>query len=166
MNLKRIALFLLTITLSLTAYAQKDDGKHNEAYIKQRITAIYQQVGKGTDLDKRYSSKHYKDLDHQCAQLSRKRGEIYRDFDHWIVGQDVDDQWSYRIDRVQDITGKNASVYLTIHNFSDQKVMLNLCFERGDWFIDDFITYINDGDDGVEISELKNMNEFLRNSQD
>ena len=120
---------------------QKRKEKDNDCYIlpkeyiAQRIDTIYKYKD-----DMRFCSAKYLSLDAHASKLSHEMGYVYRDYDHWVVGQDIDQKWSYKIKDIKDIKEAEATVELTIHNFKNQHVILNLVYERGDWYVDNFHT--------------------------
>ena len=143
-------------------------GKHSEAYIRQRIDTIYKTVGKTTfdsegneiyylhnlfNRDSAYCSQRYYDLMREASQLCDEMGDILYDWDYWVCGQDFSDDWSYRVDRVYEVTDSSALVDLNIHNFSDSETTIALRFERDDWYIDDFSPSKDGNDDKKYLRE-------------
>ena len=126
--------------------------KHSEAYIRQRIDTIYKFVGKITydadgnrnynympfDLDSAYCSQRYYALMQQALELCDETGDILYDYDYWVCGQDISDDWGYKVTKVHQVTDSTALVDMIIHNFSDTEKSIALRFERDDWYIDDF----------------------------
>ena len=135
---------------------QADDGKHNEAYIRKRLQTIYELQD-----DKTCCSEAYLQLDAEARKISQRTGTIYIDGDHWVAGQDIDEEWSYRIDEISDITDHTAKAKLTVHNFSDQDVVLYLCFERDDWYVNDFHFFYENDEGRHELSELEEMKRYI-----
>lgn len=120
-----------------------DDERHTEAYIRQRIESIYSHFGysassrgpegegmPAVNYDSLYCSTRYLELLEEAKAISRREGTICIDADHWIVGQDVDKEWRYELKEVRHITDSTAEVELMVHNFSDNKVVLDLFFEH------------------------------------
>ncbi|MCR4583782.1 MAG: DUF3828 domain-containing protein [Prevotella sp.] len=126
--------------------------KHSEAYIRQRIDTIYQFVGKTSvdaegnlvsyyatpEHEKASCSARFLALMQEAEELCEETGDILYDYDYWVCGQDISDDWSYRVAKVYNVTDSTALVDLIIHNFSDIEKTIALRFERDDWFIDDF----------------------------
>ncbi len=127
--------------------------KHAEAWIRQRIDTIYKTVGKKVNdskgnltdyiqnpfnLDSAYCSQRYYQLMTEASNWCEATGEILYDYDYWVKGQDVSDDWSYKVAKVYEMTDSTALADLIIHNFSDQETTIALRFERDDWYIDDF----------------------------
>ena len=126
--------------------------KHSEAYIRQRIDTIYKFVGKITtdadgnrnynyspfNLDSAYCSERYYALMQQALEICEETGDILYDYDYWVRGQDIADDWSYKVTKVYHVTDSTALVDMNIHNFSDLETTIALRFERDDWYIDDF----------------------------
>lgn len=131
-----------------------DSTKHTVEYIKQRIDTIYKYKD-----DKRFCSSRYLEIDAKAAKLSKELDCIYIDSDHWICGQDIDPKWNYRIKEVKNITDSTAVVELVVHNFNDERVILDLWYERNDWFVDDFHVFFSD--DG-HVEELIETDEIIR----
>ena len=150
-----------TDSLSTDFVADAGIDKHSEAYIRQRIDTIYKTVGKsvydnqGNEIsyfknpfnrDSAYCSERYYALMKEAPQLCNETGDILYDYDYWVCGQDYSDDWSCKVAKVYEITDSTALVDLVIHNFSDTETTIALCFERNDWYIDDF-SPSKDGDD-------------------
>ena len=172
--------------------AVADDERHTEAYIKQRIESIYSHFGysetsrgpegegmPAVNYDSLYCSTRYLKLLEEAKAISRREGTICIDADHWIVGQDVDKEWRYELKEVRNITASTAQVELMVHNFSDNKVVLDLFFEHGEWYVDNFRQYYDESSlDGEEeevlpssevlkeISEVDELCEYVRISKE
>lgn len=165
-----------------------NDGKHTEAYIRERIAFIYshfkyipyieeeepynpydeeQKKEEDTpglfDYDSMFCSTRYYELQKECLKFCNETGNIFIDADHWIMGQDMSEDWSYKVDKVEDITKTTATVKMIIHNFSDHNGILSLRFERGDWYVDDFIGFFTNDEGKTErYSELEEMEQFVK----
>ena len=124
-----------TDTTNTVADAQQDSIRHTKEYIAQRIDTIYKYKD-----DSRFCSEKYLSLDAQASKLSHEMGYVYRDYEHWVMGQDIDPKWSYKIKEIRDIKEAEATVEMIIHNFKNQRVILNLVYECGDWYVDNFRT--------------------------
>ena len=162
-----------------------DDGKHNEAYIRERIDSMYSHIKyipynpeEDTeayrmehedddnpnlfDYDSMFCSTQYVELQKQCNQMSAETGFIFIDADHWIMGQDISEDWSYKVVKVSDITETTATVDMEIQNFGKQTGQLELVFERGDWYVNDFKAFFPDDDGKLKkYSELEEMRTFM-----
>lgn len=128
--------------------------KHSEAYIRQRLDAIYSDIrqrvvgetddnhpymGPGFNPDSAYCSSSYYGLLKEAIEIADKTGDIVLDYDHWVCGQDFSRDWNYQIQKVYDITDSTASADIIVINFGNKNnVTLSLCFERGDWYVDEF----------------------------
>lgn len=136
--------------------------KHSESYIRQRIDTIYSHVDlRLGNLDSAFCTQRYCALQEKAMQLSEETGFIFLDYDHWIMGQDVSPEWTYDTEKIDNITDSTAVVEMDIRNFSKHNyVLLELKFERGDWYVDDFVSYDDDGQ--KQYSELKVMEDFIR----
>ena len=125
--------------------------KHSEAYIRQRIDTIYKGVGISTDnpfnRDSVFCSQRYYALMQEALIFSNEMGDILYDYDYWVCGQDISDDWNYKVANVYEITDSTALVDLLIHNFNDTKTTIALRFERNDWYIDDFSPSKDGNDD-------------------
>ena len=152
--------------------------KHSEAYIRQRIDAMYETVGRPTydsdgnrveyienpfNRDSAYCSQRYYTLMQQALQVCEEAGDILYDYDHWVCGQDFSDDWSCEVKSVYEVTDSTALVDLLIHNFGDHETTIALRFERNDWYIDDFSPSKDGNDDQqylrdiIRTSERSNM---------
>ncbi len=141
---------------------QTDDGKHNKEYIIQRLTKIYEMQD-----DSRCCSERYQNLFNEAQDLSEKGGMVFVDGDHWVQGNDIDKDWQYRILDVTDITTTTATATVLVNNFNEHEVMLKLVFERGDWYVDNFLTESEGGWGGPDaepqiFDEAKDIQEFIR----
>ncbi|MBO7580238.1 MAG: hypothetical protein J6T38_01775 [Bacteroidaceae bacterium] len=140
---------------------QTDDGKHNKEYIIQRLTKIYEMQD-----DSRCCSERYQNLFNEAQDLSEKGGMVFVDGDHWVQGNDIDKDWQYRILDVTDITTTTANATVLVNNFNEHEVMLKLVFERGDWYVDNFLTESEGGWGGPDaepqiFDEAKDIQEFI-----
>ncbi len=143
-----------------------EDNRHNEAYIRQRIDTIYRSLVHYTEEDgirqsvllsnpdSLYCSTRYNELLKQAIDICAQTEDILFDADYWICGQDVCDDFHHKIQKVRDITDSTAIVELTVYNDNPNNVVLNLHYERNDWYVDDF--------NGENLSYLR---ETIRNGQ-
>lgn len=139
-----------SLQVSGVSAADAGDGKHTVDNIMRRIDSIYVNFQSGSaadyvrfpdgvpNYDSLYCSQRFLALLAEARHISEQEGTICLDADHWIVGQDADEAWDYLIMRVDSITDTTAQVELNIHNFEDQRVVLDLLFERGNWYVDNF----------------------------
>ena len=153
------------VTMTVTA---DNDGKHTAEYIALRLSKIYELRN-----DSLCCSQHYLGLYAEASEKSQSEGTIFLDADHWTMGQDVSEDWSYGLQQVNNITDTTAKATMIIHNFTDQKVVLDLVFERDDWYVDNFYSYYEGADydeagntipgsEGIkEFDELKAITEYL-----
>ena len=122
-----------------------DDGKHNEEYITQRVNEMYK-----TQDDDKNCSERYMKLYKEATQLSRDGGMTFLDRDHWLQGNDVDEDWSYRVLEVKDIEPATATARVLVSNFNEHEVTLKLVFERDDWYVDNFLVEAEGGYGGPD----------------
>lgn len=151
-----------------TTVSAENDGKHTAEYIALRLSKIYELRN-----DSLCCSQHYLELYTKAAEKSEQEGTLFFDADHWVMGQDVSEDWSYGLQQVNNITDTTAQATMVIHNFTDQKVVLDLVFERDDWYVDNFHSYYEGADydeagntvpgsEGIkEYDEVKAITEFL-----
>ena len=135
--------------------------RHSEEYIRQRIDTIYKYVGKlgldeegntdynpsGINFDSVYCSQRYFALMSEATEMCDEMGDILYDYDHWVCGQDISDDWRYKVSKVYNITDSTALVDMIIHNFSNQETTIALYYERDDWYVDDFSPSPDGNDD-------------------
>ena len=106
-------------------------------------------------------SKRYNDLTNQACKIAEELEDMFIDSDHWVVGQDINPKWSYKIRNIKIESDSIAWVELNIHNFSDHKVRLKLLYEREDWFVDDILTtFVEDGV-AKEYSEQEHARNYI-----
>lgn len=94
-------------------------------------------------LDKKYCSKDWNATVEAVEEKDAHReGEIgFFDADYWVMGQDFDEQNLHASNFVlkkvtKDLFPWRASVSLTLHNFSDIPVNVDLVYEDGYWKVD------------------------------
>lgn len=141
---------------SLQERAGGEAAKHTQEYISQRIDTIY----KYRD-DAVCCSNRYNDLTNQACKIAEELSDLYIDCDHWIMGQDVASDWSYKIRYINIESDSIAWAEMTIHNFSDRKVRLKLLYERGDWFVDDILTTFVENGVAKEFSEQEHARNYI-----
>ena len=129
-----------------------DDGKHTVDYIRQRVDGIYacyknpkydeaglRLMKQRGNLDSVYCSMRYKALLAEAEEMAGD-DDIVLDYDHWTNSQD-DNNFTYEVGRIDQITDSTAFVEIYGKNFgNDYTIVLGLYFERGDWYVDDFLS--------------------------
>ena len=138
-------------SLKADSFTLADDGKHTEDYIRQRVDAMYAcyknpkydstgvRLMQHVNLDSAYCSLRYQAL-YQKAQKAAGDDDIVLDYDHWTNSQD-DTNFTYEIGRIDPITDSTAFAEIYGKNFgNDYTIVLGLYFERGDWYVDDFLS--------------------------
>ena len=157
-----------TDSLAVDSLHSMTADKHSEAYIRQRIDTIYKFVGKITydaegnrdynympfNLDSAYCTERYYALMEQAMEICEETGDILYDYDYWVCGQDISDDWSYKVAKVYHVTDSTALVDLIIHNFNDTEKTIALRFERDDWYIDDFSPSPDGNDDKASLRRI------------
>ena len=160
-------------SLSVSSAQAPNDLQHSAEFITLRIDTIYQLRN-----NEKCCSERYMALYNKALQISEEDGTLFIDSDHWVAGQDVDEEWSYELVSVTNITDSTALATMNIHNYGEQKVMLDLVFERGSWYVDNFhfffegSDYDSDGNsipgsEGVkEYDEVKEMQNYIQQVAD
>lgn len=133
-----------------------DSVRHTKEYITQRIDTIYKYMD-----DAVCCSNRYNDLTNQACKIAEELSDLYIDCDHWIMGQDIAPDWSYKIRYINIESDSIAWVEMTIHNFSDRKVKLKLLYEREDWFVDDILTTYEENGVAKEFSEQEHARNYI-----
>lgn len=165
---------IATLGQDVTKGGVVGEGKHTEAYIKERLNVIYSNFSyeKFTsgdaihflDYDSLYCSCAYLQLQRAALENGDVMGVLVIDSDHWIMGQDMAPDWSYSIVGVSEITDSTAVADMKIMNFSEQLFTLKLRFERGDWYVDDFVnSYVDDEGNVIYYTETENLRYFANN---
>ena len=90
----------------------------------------------------------------EALEICDETGDILYDYDCWVCGQDISDDWSYKVAKVYHVTDSTALVDMIIHNFSDTEKTIALHFERDDWYIDDFNPSPNGNDDKASLRSI------------
>lgn len=160
-------------SLSVSTAQTPSDAQHSAEFITLRIDTIYRLRN-----NERCCSERYMALFNKARQLSEEDGTLFIESDHWIAGQDMDEEFSYELMSVTNITDSTAQTTMNIHNYVDQKVVLDLVFERGTWFVDNFhfffegSDYDSDGNsipgsEGMkETDEVKEMQNYIQQVSD
>jgi hypothetical protein len=160
-------------SLSVGTAQTPSDAQHSAEFITLRIDTIYRLRN-----NERCCSERYMALFNKARQLSEEDGTLFIESDHWIAGQDMDEEFSYELMSVTNITDSTAQATMNIHNYVDQKVVLDLVFERGTWFVDNFhfffegSDYDSDGNsipgsEGMkETDEVKEMQNYIQQVSD
>ena len=128
-----------------------DDGKHTVDYIRQRVDGMYAcyknpkydkegfRLMQRVNLDSAYCSLRYMALLSKAEEMAGD-DDIVLDYDHWTNSQD-DNNFTYEIGRIDQITDSTAFAEINGKNFgNDYTIVLGLYFERGDWYVDDFLS--------------------------
>ena len=160
-------------SLAVSTAQTPSDAQHSAEFITLRIDTIYRLRN-----NERCCSERYMALFNKARQLSEEDGTLFIESDHWIAGQDMDEEFSYELMSVTNITDSTAQATMNIHNYVDQKVVLYLVFERGTWFVDNFhfffegSDYDSDGNsipgsEGMkETDEVKEMQNYIQQVSD
>lgn len=144
-------------SLAVSTAQTPSDAQHSAEFITLRIDTIYRLRN-----NERCCSERYMALFNKARQLSEEDGTLFIESDHWIAGQDMDEEFSYELMSVTNITDSTAQATMNIHNYVDQKVVLDLVFERGTWFVDNFHFFFEGSDydsDGNSIPGSEGMKE-------
>ena len=145
----------------LGAYSLGDGtiDKHTEAYILERMDAIYSRykdadgVNRNVDYDGLFCSSHYKKLYKEASDICEKNDDILLDYDHWSCSQD-DGDFKVKGIKVENITDSTALAIVEATNYGQKTtIRLKLLFERDDWYVDDFLDA--DGKEGEKAMFMK-----------
>ncbi|MBO7052809.1 MAG: hypothetical protein J6W24_09135 [Prevotella sp.] len=138
--------------------AIKDSIRHTVGYIKQRIDSLYKHRS-----DRYGCSAEYNRLNDIADSVCEAQGGVWVDGDHWINGQDKDENWWYKVKKVTvGKDGATAIAEVLVHNFENNTIYLHLVYERGDWYVDDFRFRWNGNKAMEELSEKKRTREYLQ----
>lgn len=184
-----LTLLLLGIALTLNACSSKGDkaptaaeasdattadkDKMTKEYVRQRVEAIYADVFAAyikanedgsipkQDFDKKYCSKAWNKT---VAAVNKKDAQHpdwmpFFESDYWVCGQDFSSELHIKDVKVVEIFEKTAHVEFTHHNFSDKPEEIVLVFERGDWYIENFIEHDDNPD--AELNWMEVMESYL-----
>ena len=136
--------------------------KVSEETIRERIKFIFDNVyaGNSNDADSEWLTTEYNNLLKEESNVAPEDGVGYIDADHWTQGQDCDEP-SMTIMSVSIISDEKAEAKIKIKPFKNEDYIndakIILIHERGDWFIDDFISFY----DGKEYSEKKGLIDYI-----
>ena len=160
-------------SLTVSTAQVPSDQQHSPEFITLRIDTIYQLRNNESCCSERYLALYNK-----AKKISEEDGTLFIDSDHWIAGQDMDEEWSYELMSVSNITDSTALATVNVHNYGDQKVVLDLVFERGTWVVDNFHFFFEGSDydadgnsipgsEGVkETDEVKEMQKYIQQVAD
>ena len=160
-------------SLTVSTAQAPSDQQHSSEFITLRIDTIYKLRNNETCCSQRYLA-----LYNQARKISEEDGTLFIDADHWIAGQDMDEEWSYELMSISNITDSTALATINVHNYGDQKVVLDLVFERGTWMVDNFHFFFEGSDydadgnsipgsEGVkETDEVKEMQKYIQQVAD
>jgi hypothetical protein len=91
------------------------------------------------NLDSAYCSLRYQALLSKAEEMAGD-DDIVLDYDHWTNSQD-DNNFTYEVGRIDQITDSTAFAEIYGKNYgNDYTIVLGLYFERGDWYVDDFLS--------------------------
>ena len=134
-SLLAIVALILQLCGSLSASAAD---KHSQSYLSQRIDTIYSYYNK-LNLDSAFCTVGYRDLMRQALD-QMDEDDILLDYDHWINAQDYSEDLSARAASIEAFTDSTAIVKVAVRNFGrDGEIVLSMRYERGDWYVDDFL---------------------------
>ena len=160
-------------SLTVSTAQAPSDQQHSSEFITLRIDTIYKLRNNEACCSQRYLA-----LFNQAQKISEEDGTLFIDADHWIAGQDMDEEWSYELMSVSNITDSTATATVNVHNYGEQKVVLDLVFERGTWMVDNFHFFFEGSDydadgnsipgsEGVkETDEVKEMQKYIQQVAD
>lgn len=132
--------------------------KHSEAYLRIHVDSIYSIYknpayeksgmriynGKVINRDSAYCSQRYLELLEKALKVAEENEDLLIDYDHWTNSQD-DNEFTYEVGNISQKTDSTAIVSIKAKNFGRPCVItLSMLFERGDWYVDDFLS-----DDGT-----------------
>lgn len=134
--------------------------KHTEAYILERMASIYsrykdenvvhgefgREIKRGVDYDSLFCSSRYKKLFAEASDICAKNDDILLDYDHWTCSQD-DGDFRVKNIKVENVADSTALSVVEATNYGKKiLVRLQLCFERDDWYVDDFLDENGEGE--------------------
>lgn len=154
-----LALMLyMPLILQSCRQTRKPSGKHSEEYLKTRVEGIYDSVfsfynkldsmdragvSYPADMEWPQFDRLYctDDWNRQLEAMSRVEEQsddtYFYDLSYWLGGTSFD-SLSYSNVEVIDRTGDTATVSFTLQNGGMRlPMLLNMTFERGDWYIDE-----------------------------
>jgi len=151
-----------------------DDSIHTEAYIRQRVKHIYDLVLEGYGRNtvsqnsqvntEQFTSAEYNNLRREAQRLAPEETPLDvpgADYDHWVMGQDIDDKVSMEVISVSDIRATTAKAKIRVVNFRPTEVTLPLVLENGDWLIDSFITTFEVEGESTVFDEKKELKSYI-----
>ena len=144
----KLHLLLLVLFATLPAFVCNagDNGRksHNQKEIIERVEYIFHKVYENDDHylgDSKFLTTQFKKLHNKEKEVTPK-GEIgYIDYDHWTQSQDWKNP-SITVLSVEILSDSEAIAKIKIQDYEWIKpsvIKIVLIYERGNWFIDDFI---------------------------
>ena len=128
--------------------------KHTEDYLRVRVDTMYSMYknpkydkvgmriyyGKRVNRDSAYCSMDYKKLLAKAEAIAAEYEEPVLDYDHWSRSQD-DNNFVCEEFKISNMTDSTAIVKVMARNCNEPTtITLSMCFERNDWFVDDFLS--------------------------
>ena len=128
--------------------------KHTEDYLRVRVDTMYSMYknpkydkvgmriyyGKRVNRDSAYCSMDYNKLLAKAEAIAAEYEEPVLDYDHWSRSQD-DNNFVCEEFKISNMTDSTAIVKVMARNCNEPTtITLSMCFERNDWFVDDFLS--------------------------
>ncbi|MBQ3632159.1 MAG: hypothetical protein II949_13130 [Prevotella sp.] len=177
-----LALMLyMPLILQSCRQARKPNSKHSDTYLKQRVEQIYDSVFgfynkldsmdragvsypddmEWPQFDRLYCSEDWnRQLDAMSAVEEQNEGTYFYDLSYWLGGTSFD-TLSYTGVEVIDQTGDTATVSFVLCNGGMRlPMLLNMTYERGDWYIDEMTSNWNNTTDYDHITWKHAMRRF------
>ena len=167
MKMKKMIVALMAV-FAISCVGRQN--KHSEAYLMERMDSIYsrykdenvvkgefgREIRRDVDYDAMFCSSRYNKLFKEASDICLKNDDILLDYDHWTCSQDDGDFLVKNI-KVENITDSTALAIVEATNYGQKTtIRLQLFYERGDWYVDDFLN--EDGAEGEKALLLQIIN--------
>lgn len=177
-----LALMLyMPLILQSCRQARKTNSKRSETYLKKRVEQIYSDVFsfynrldsmdragvtypedmEWPQFDKLYCSDDWnRQLEAMCRVEEQHEDVYFYDLSYWLGGTSFD-MMHYSDVEVIDQTGDAATVSFILHNGAMRlPMLLNMTYERDDWYIDEMTSNWNNTTDYDHIAWKHAMQRF------
>lgn len=143
------AIGISVLLMAFVSLFGQTPSKKTEEYVLNRVLGIYNEyIHRLTvfenslsmvSFSELYCSEEWNSLNRRVCNKEEESGNLFFDYDYWI---DAQDYTSLRVDEVtvETLADNLAIVSVKLSDLEVQKkIYLVLCYERDDWFVNDFI---------------------------
>lgn len=136
-----IASCILCGQVSAMTKTTTQSNRLDSEYINDRVSEIYNSLNETKNPEAKFTSEQFYKLWQTMQAKDAILNEVgFVSSNHWYQAQDFEKP-HYEFGTAEKISGTTAIVSLTINDLgSSRKLILLMVYERGNWYVDDFIT--------------------------